>query len=196
MAFVKREGRLQEDDWVRAGLEKLALAGIEAVRVEVLARDLGVSKGSFYWHFADRSELLEAMLARWRERETGWVALESEKEISGAERWGRLLEHLAAPEAARLDVAMLDWARGDARVAAQVDGVDEKRAEYIAQILSDIGFTSASAKEWSEMALLVYLGWANRATRDASFRNSNANLGHRLSQLVLAASAFTEEAHR
>ncbi len=198
MSTVGRgKGRSQRrQDWVEAGLEVLASAGIEAVRIEVLARKLRISKGSFYWHFADRGELLDAMLAKWEEQEAGWFASDGGKTTSPAERWARLVEHIGVAENARLDVAAFAWARRDPRVAVRVAAVEEKRGHYIAQVLGEIGFTAATAEEWSEMALLVSRGWVDRGTRDAAFRKSRRPLGHWLSQLILAASALTSEAAR
>ena len=62
-----RSPSLLPDNWLRAAETRLAQHGIESVRVEVLARDLGVSKGSFYWHFRDRNELLDKLLGRWED---------------------------------------------------------------------------------------------------------------------------------
>ena len=67
---------LSREEWIVAAIEALRSGGIDAVRIEVLARQLGVSRGSFYWHFEDRAELLATILARWEE-ETAWL-------ISGA----------------------------------------------------------------------------------------------------------------
>src|ERR1700735_3962618 len=64
---------LQRADWIRAAFARLAQDGIDAVRVEVLARDLHVSKGSFYWHFRDRDELAGAMLGLWDDEERAWL---------------------------------------------------------------------------------------------------------------------------
>ncbi len=56
---------LQPNHWIQAGIARLASDGIESVRIELLARDLRVSKGSFYWHFRDREDLLGKILAHW-----------------------------------------------------------------------------------------------------------------------------------
>ena len=61
---------LQPDDWILAAFARLSAEGIDAVRIEVLARELRVSKGSFYWHFQDREELIGKMLARWELEES------------------------------------------------------------------------------------------------------------------------------
>src|SRR5215203_785743 len=65
-----RAGALQAEDWVRAAYSAMTEGGIEAVAVEPLARKLGVTKGSFYWHFEDRKALLEATLGRWEKEFT------------------------------------------------------------------------------------------------------------------------------
>jgi len=139
---------LQRADWIRAAFARLAQDGIDAVRVEVLALDLHVSKGSFYWHFRDRDELAGAMLEQWDEDERAWLAAERAR------------------------------------------GIERKRRGYIAEVLEDVGFTERAADAWSEMGLLVCLGWVDRASRDPEFRIApKRGLGDFLSELVLAASA-------
>src|ERR1041385_3058034 len=59
--------RLDKNQWLRATRLALLTGGPDAVRVEPLARELGVTKGSFYWHFGDRADLLEALLVEWEE---------------------------------------------------------------------------------------------------------------------------------
>ena len=72
-ATALKASPLQPDDWIRAAFARLSTEGIESVRIELLARDLGVSKGSFYWHFQDREELLAKMLDRWEGDEIAWL---------------------------------------------------------------------------------------------------------------------------
>ena len=74
-------------DWIRAATARLAQEGIEAVRVEVLARDLLVSKGSFYWHFRDREDLLNSVLSHWEGEEIAWLHEAAGGEKSAAARW-------------------------------------------------------------------------------------------------------------
>src|SRR5436853_4692691 len=64
----------KHDTWIEAGFAELARSGVEGVRVEVLAKNLGVTKGGFYRRFADRAALLEAMLERWREERAAAIA--------------------------------------------------------------------------------------------------------------------------
>jgi AcrR family transcriptional regulator len=176
-------------DWIRAAFARLAQDGIDAVRVEVLARDLHVSKGSFYWHFRDRDELAGAMLEQWDENESAWVETAAD-ERSAAARWAELVKHLTDDAHSRPEAALRDWARRDPRVAERAREIERKRRGYIAEVLEDVGFTVRAAEAWSEMGLLVCLGWVDRATRDPEFRSApKRGLGDFLSELVLAASA-------
>jgi AcrR family transcriptional regulator len=186
---------LQRGDWVRVAFSRLAADGIDAVRVEVLARDLHVSKGSFYWHFRDREELAGAMLDQWDEDEAAWVrdvgfTARAGEERSAAARWAELVKHLTDGGHSRLEAALRDWARRDERVSARARAVETERRGFIAAVLRDVGFTARAAEAWSELALLVCLGWVDRASRDAEFRAApKRGLGDFLSELVLAASA-------
>lgn len=119
--------------WVEEGLRALAAGGPEAVRVEVLAQALGVTKGGFYWHFENRRALLEEMLDRW-ERESVAEAIES-VESGGGDARSRLrrLFALAAShdELLTVDLAVRDWARRDRAVAARLRRVDNRRMDYM-----------------------------------------------------------------
>jgi AcrR family transcriptional regulator len=164
--------------------------GIDAVRVEVLARDLHVSKGSFYWHFRDRDELAAAMLDQWDEDESAWLDEAAADEKSAAARWAELVKHLTDAAHSRQEAALRDWARREERAAARAREIERKRRAYIANVLQDVGFTARAADSWSELALLICLGWVDRASRDPEFRAApRRGLGDFLSELVLAASA-------
>jgi AcrR family transcriptional regulator len=192
-----RPSHLQPNDWVRAGLAQLAREGVESVRVEVLARLLGVSKGSFYWHFADRDALLSRMLSSWEERETAWLAGEEangEDRTSPATRWARFVEHCVEPDRIREEIGVRSWARKETSVAERVALVEKRKIRMIADVLFDVGFAREAADSWSEIVCLVYLGWLDRAARDQDFKSRGRSLGEYLSELVLAASAKTPAA--
>jgi AcrR family transcriptional regulator len=171
---------------MRTAEARLSEHGIESVRVEVLARDLGVSKGSFYWHFRDRGELLEKMLARWEDGELDWLNVD---EGAGAPaRWARFIERTANPERMRMEMALRSWARGDERVATRVAAIEKRKVRLIADVLRDIGFAGSASESWSEVVLLICLGWLDRATRDKQFQLAGLGLGDMLSEFILAAS--------
>lgn len=182
-----RISSLHPDNWIRAAQTRLSDQGVESVRVEVLARDLGVSKGSFYWHFRDRSELLEKLLAHWEDGELEWLNVEDETGV--ATRWARFVGRAADPDRMRMEVALRAWARGDERVATRVAVIERRKARLIADVLREVGFTQSAADSWSEVVLLICLGWLDRVTRDRQFQLAGRGLGEMLSEFILAASS-------
>ncbi len=128
-------------DWLRAALRRLARHGIEGVRVEPLAKDLGVTKGSFYWHFGDRKDLLDALLDEWSETATESVIDRAEE--AGTDPLARL-ERLTmiASEGfnAQLELALRDWGRRDRLVGRVIEEVDGRRMDYVRQLLRESGF--------------------------------------------------------
>ncbi|MGB9070020.1 MAG: TetR/AcrR family transcriptional regulator [Candidatus Acidiferrales bacterium] len=186
-AAPARAPSLHPDNWLRAAENRLAQNGIESVRVEVLARDLGVSKGSFYWHFRDRGELLEKLLTRWEDAEIDW--LNAEAAAGAATRWANFVARAVDADRMRLEVSLRAWARADERVAGRVAAVEKRTSRLIADVLREIGFTQSAADSWSDVAQLICLGWLDRATRDRPFDGSGRSLGELLSEFILAASA-------
>ena len=186
-ATALKASPLQPDDWIRAAFARLAAEGIEAVRIELLARDLGVSKGSFYWHFQDREELLAKMFERWERDENDWLD-ETVITPKAAARWARFVHHCTDLQLARLESAMRTWSRRDERIAARISAIEKKRIAHIGSVLRAIGFVAPAAESWAEITLLVYLGWLDRATRDLEFQVSGRTLDEFFSDLILAAS--------
>src|SRR5215831_6799564 len=187
---------LQPSDWIAVALARLSREGIDSVCVEVLARDLHVSIGSFYWHFKDRDDLLVRLLERWEAAEMEWL-LGEEPEAAGsaressnaAARWARFVARSAEPERMRTEFGIRTWARRDERVAQRLAHLETRTARVVAGILRDIGFAPETAELWSQIALLVRLGWIDRAIRSGEFQHVSLGLGDLLSELVLAASA-------
>lgn len=142
---------LLREDWIAAATEVLVDRGIDAVRVDVLARELEVTRGSFYWHFEDRDALLTAVLQAWRDAATEQVIHRFEGRNADAQALIAELISLpfrgrAAQRAARIELAIRAWSRRDALARAAVDEVDERRIAYIAQCFSALGFPIAEAR--------------------------------------------------
>jgi AcrR family transcriptional regulator len=150
--------RLDADAWTQSGLQLLADRGIEGVRVELLAKMLGVTKGSFYWHFRDRGALLEAMLDDWRRRST-LVIIErlerdSEPPVSRLTKLFRL--PLAGPrseQGADVELAIRLWGRHDPKARATLEEVDQLRLRYIGGLLQTAG---APQDQVEARAILAY----------------------------------------
>ena len=148
---------LDREDWVRAALNLLAEEGIAGVRIEVLAKRCGVTKGSFYWHFKDRQALLEAALETWSagrirdiEKNTSVIPGAEATQLRHAIDWysaNRNRKGMA------IELAIRDWARRDELAAAVVEAVDHARLEGARHLLLRCGVPASEAKARS---LLLY----------------------------------------
>lgn len=109
----------------------MASGGPDAVRVEQLARELGVTKGGFYWQFNDRGALLGEMLDTWERLLVDEVIEEIETRGGDARTKLRRLFALASDETVSIDLAVRDWARRDKTVATRLRRVDNRRMDYM-----------------------------------------------------------------
>lgn len=150
-------GRLDIDSWTKEALAMLAEEGIAGIRVELLARRLNVTKGSFYWHFKDRDALLNAMLERWRR--TATLALIDRLDSGLDNPRDRLATLLALPirgrnssQAADVELSIRLWGRSDDRARIALAEVDELRMRYISQLLTRSGVPEKDARARSILA--------------------------------------------
>lgn len=126
--------RTPRSSWIDEGLRALGGGGPEAVRIEPLARALGVSKGGFYWHFEDRRSLLEEMLDTWERTGVDEVIAAVEAEAGDEREKLRRLFGLASASGAellRVELAIRDWARREEAVARRLRRVDNRRMDYM-----------------------------------------------------------------
>jgi AcrR family transcriptional regulator len=125
--------RTPRSSWIEAGLRALAAGGPDAVRIELLARELGVTRGGFYWHFDHRRALFEEILDAWERASVDEVIERVEGEGGDARARLRRLSALAASsdEPLRTDLAVRDWARREHAVAVRLQRVDNRRMEYL-----------------------------------------------------------------
>ena len=152
--------RTPRSRWIEEGLRVLARGGPEAVRIEPLAEALGVTKGGFYWHFADRGALLGEVLDAW-ERANLEAVIERVERDGGDERTRlRRLFALAfsGTEALRTDLAVRDWAGRDPAVAERVRRVDNRRMEYLRGLFGAIGPDQADVEARCLLALSLWIG--------------------------------------
>jgi AcrR family transcriptional regulator len=122
--------------WIEEGLASLASGGVDAVRVEPLAKRLGVTKGGFYWHFADRGALLGEMLDTWERMVIDDVIAQVDATEGDARARVHALFSLAQAGAGHanllaIELAIRDWARRDAGVAGRLRRVDNRRMAYM-----------------------------------------------------------------
>lgn len=159
MRATRRTGRtvpaartvLTPEAWVEAATEVLVVEGIDHVRIDVLARELGVTRGSFYWHFRDREDLLRRVLQAWSERATEQLTrrlasastdpLERLRDMISLPHRGR-----AAVRAARIELAIRAWARRDDMARQAVEAADASRLAYHEDAFLALGFNAAEAR--------------------------------------------------
>ena len=128
--------RTPRSGWIDAGLRALAAGGPDAVRIEPLAQELGVTRGGFYWHFEDRQALLEEILDTWERRSTDEVLERVEREGGDPRAKVRRAGMLTfSTELLPIDLAVRDWARRDRSVARRLRRVDNRRMEYLRTLI-------------------------------------------------------------
>ena len=142
----RKRGRLGRSEWLAEGLKFLKERGIDGVRVVPLARSLGVTSGSFYWHFRDRRDLHSSLLSYW---ET-WSTEQVVEHVSSAEgdprdRLRRLMEFVVEGDLGRYDTAMRAWALQDETVARAVARSDQRRVGFVTSLFRESGFDRRQA---------------------------------------------------
>ena len=158
---VATRKRLSRANWVTAGLGALVQGGPDAVAVEPVAARLGTTKGSGYWHFADRADLLRAVLDAWVDRYT--VAVRERVEAGGGTPTARLRHLLAivstAAEQSPADLLLVASADPDVRRA--VVEATQLRVAYVEQLLREDGVPGPEARSRAVLAYAAYLGYAS-----------------------------------
>jgi AcrR family transcriptional regulator len=157
--------RTPRTNWIEEGLRALAAGGPDAIRIEALARALGVTKGGFYWHFEDRRTLLEEVLDRWERVSVDEVIERVEGEGGNARMKLRRLFELATSgeirglrghDLLRIDLAVRDWARRDEAVAKRLRRVDNRRMDYMRSLF---GAFCPDEEEVEARCLLAFSMW-------------------------------------
>jgi AcrR family transcriptional regulator len=148
--------RVSKQDWLEQGLVVLRREGVSGVRVEPLARELGVAKSGFYWHFQDRDALLQQMLAYWAHEYTGVVTENVELMRAAPEERLRLTMHMILDhDLTGLDLSMRAWAGHDPGVARVVRKVYAMRLEFVGGAFAELGFTGDDL----EMRTRLFVGY-------------------------------------
>ena len=141
----KATDRQSRKSWLEAALQALARGGIDRVRVESLAKDLGVTKGSFYWHFKDREQFFDEMLSFWAEQSTQTVITNVHYPTDPAARVRAVAEDIVRRDLAGMDPHIRSWTQYDPERAEIVAGIDKIRFEFIRGLFLAVGFSKNSA---------------------------------------------------
>lgn len=150
--------RLSADAWAQAALDAIAEQGIAGVAVEPLARRLGVTKGSFYWHFSNREALLKRALERWEEQETGVPFQSLENETDPRRRLQRVIREVNTSLRTSRIYQALSAAADDPLIAAFVTRVSTRRIQTLRQYYRAAGLSPEHASRWARLTYSVFLG--------------------------------------
>lgn len=157
MTSSRRSPRLSATDWVDAALELLTSDGVSAVKISRLCERLDVTKGSFYWHFADLDALWEAMAERWREtHDATFTGLGEITALPPGERVAALATMLMNERNLTVETAIRDWAHVNPRVAESVRGIDKEVFDAVNAALLELDIDRGRARLIA--GLLVYAG--------------------------------------
>ena len=153
--------RLTADDWVAAGLKALVESGVGAVKILQIAHGMGVTRGSFYWHFNSRDDLLNRLLDAWEARNTAAI-------VEAAAAPGTLVDRYVALSRLwlgwsdfdpRLDVAVRDWGHSDPAVLTRLKAADERRLDAFVEMIESEGHGLAMTRRRAQTLYCMQMGW-------------------------------------
>jgi AcrR family transcriptional regulator len=175
---------LGRDKWIEAAVAALSEGGIQAIAVEPLAAGLGVTKGSFYWHFTNRDALLKAVVAHWAQAGTTHVIEQLQRIKDPAERLRALLrvsfDNLGS---LRAEAALTAAANaGHPLVAPTASSVMQQRLTYTQSVYRELGYPAAEARHMAVVAYSAYLGCVQLAAHGL-LATDNAALKRQLATL-------------
>jgi AcrR family transcriptional regulator len=158
-AAKERTGRLSADDWASAALDLIAEQGVAAVAVEPLARRLGVTKGSFYWHFPSREALLVAALERWEKMEQELLFGELEPINDPRARLRALFNLVAHEYKSHVVYSELIKAMDHPAVQPVIGRVSERRLDYLTASFRQAGLVRTDARHRAQLLYSAYVGF-------------------------------------
>jgi AcrR family transcriptional regulator len=170
--------RLTRDGWLSGALDVLASQGPGKLNIQNLAEALGVSRGSFYWHFADRADFVHSLLDYWHLEYTAPVPSAVEAEGgTGKEKLKRFLRLVNQQDLARFDIPIRSWALQEPDIAERLMRTDHFRLAYARQLFTEIGFNEADA-EMRARACVAMLSMDKRMLDKAGAITNEKELTH------------------
>jgi AcrR family transcriptional regulator len=151
--------QLSVQDWLDQGLKTLAASGFTALKAEPLAKAMGVSRGSFYWHFADIGAFHAAILNYWRQVAAEEIIADLEA-IAGDESPLPVLLRRAFSGKLALERAIRSWATVDSTARNAVQAIDRRRLDYVESLLRDAGFSREAAQARARILYWTFIGFA------------------------------------
>ena len=179
-----RRRRASRSDWIETALPVLKEEGARAVRVEDLARRLGISKSGFYWHFKDRRDFLMKLLDHWEHEYTEIISGNPEvQRLAPKERLRRTMEMVLDLDLAEYDLSMRAWAAEDPVVARRVGRVYRVRLDFVEQAFAELGFEGKELEMRTKL-FVCYQSWEKVTFSRESKKALRALIPRRLALLT------------
>jgi AcrR family transcriptional regulator len=168
-APIAERNQLQRFDWLQRALQIFVDEGIDAIRITRLANDLGVTRGSFYWHFHNREDLIDALVSYWKDKNTAAITDSMTQASSLADGIFRFFETCidAALFDPRLDLALREWARRSPTIHAMVDNEDAERIEALRQFYLRFDYPMPQALIRARVLYYSQIGFYALGTRES-----------------------------
>ncbi len=177
------KSQLTQIDWIQAGFCALTTEGPAALRAEKLARDIGTTKGSFYWHFKDVAHFKSHMLAHWLDRAYAGITAQISSDLSAQDQLYALIDLASIPPddygGIEAEPSIRAWARSDPNVARAVEEIDQKRLAYLEGLLTEAG---AEAQLNAQLLYAALIGL--QALKSDTYEKTEAALKQLLTALL------------
>ena len=159
--------KLGREDWLVAALDVLSKDGIERVKVEPLAAYLGVTKGSFYWHFKNREALLTQMVDYWEKAQNEIIDRLGKSAIEPKQRLLNVLQFIGRKDS-RHDVSIRAWARHNGYADKAISHIDGRRLMFCEKLFAQMGFTGEEIKLRARLVYYYQVGEYTVNKQDAA----------------------------
>ncbi len=164
-AATPEKATLSASDWEQAALDLIAEKGVSALAVEPLARRLGITKGSFYWHFASRDELLDQALKRWERRDLEHLARSLDADQPTADRLAEFILRTSRQNRSHQIHAALCAASDHPRVKPVIERITQRRLDYLAKAFCELGMDEGAARHRARLTYTSYVGYIQMQIR-------------------------------
>jgi AcrR family transcriptional regulator len=179
-AKIKRNKRVSKDQWLALALETLESNGVEGVKIERLARLLGISRSGFYWHFKNRQDLLEQLLEYWVREYTGIVSNDPHvKKLEPKKRLNTLMDMIRDKNLTKYDLAITAWAKTDPMARKVLKKALDIRLDYLHSIFAELGF-DGDELEMRARLFVCYHAWEGTMFSDTSSQKNLQKLRYKL----------------
>ena len=180
--MVSKKGkRLGREDWIRGALELLNLTGVEGIKIVTLAERLGVTTGSYYWHFKNRRELLDALLGYWEQEMTNAAKIAAQHfEGSPKERIWHLMEQVMTVGMANYDLALWHWSQSDPAAKMVFQRALNTRFSFASWMFQEAGFSKIEAEARGRLMVVYMMGESTLIPDTLDKRRQGLKLKHKI----------------